>query len=107
VAAPATTGFAEPPTPTAAHKTAKPDSNLAWAKDQHARVTALVKDGKCQDAGPVAASIRSRDPDYYNSYVATDRALKQCMQYVNAAADREAEKAAAVKAKRATATDTK
>ncbi len=85
---------------------AKPlDSNFAWAKDQHARVVALVKAGKCQDAAPLVSAIRGRDPDYYNSFVASDRALKPCMQYIQAAADREAEKQ--LPAKAPVTTDTK
>lgn len=69
-----------------------PDSNFAWAKDQHARVAALVKTGNCHEAAPLAVAIKSRDPDYYNSFVATDRALKPCMQYMIEVVDREAEK---------------
>jgi hypothetical protein len=80
-----------PPPPAEAPKAA-PVSNYAWAKDQHARVAALVRAGRCQEAAPLAVAIKSRDPDYYNSFVATDRALKPCMQYVTEAADREAEK---------------
>ena len=81
---------APPPPPAQVTKAA--DSNYAWAKDQHARVAELVKAGRCQEAAPLAVAIKSRAPDYYNSFVATDRALKPCMQYVTEAADREAEK---------------
>jgi hypothetical protein len=95
-----------PPAPPAATKTAsRPDTNLAWAKDTHARVTALVKEGKCQAAAPLAIAIRNRTPDYYNSYVATDRELKPCMPYITDAtehSERSSPKAAAKKA-----TDTK
>jgi hypothetical protein len=96
----------EPPPPPAANtKTAsRPDPNLAWAKDTHARVTALVKEGKCQAAAPLAIAIRNRTPDYYNSYVATDRELKPCMPYITDAtehSERSSPKAAAK------ATDTK
>ncbi|CAN5171667.1 hypothetical protein BH11MYX1_BH11MYX1_18490 [soil metagenome] len=83
---------ASPPPPPAPVTKPAPDSNYAWAKDQHARVASLVKAGKCQEAAPLAVAIKSRDPDYYSSFVATDRALKPCMQYVTEAADREAEK---------------
>jgi len=98
---------AAPPPPPAATTTktaSRPDPNLAWAKDTHARVTALVKDGKCQAAAPLAIAIRNRTPDYYNSYVATDRELKPCMPYITDAtehSERSSPKAAAK------ATDTK
>jgi hypothetical protein len=94
----------EPPPPPAATKATRPDTNLAWAKDTHARVTALVKEGKCQAAAPLAIAIRNRTPDYYNSYVATDRELKPCMPYITDAtehSERSSPKAAAK------ATDTK
>jgi hypothetical protein len=89
-----------PPAEPAPQKTvAKPDSNLAWAKDQHARIIALVKDGKCSAAVPLAATLKTRAPDYYATNVATDRSLKSCMQYVN---DSTTEKAAEKKAAKAT-----
>ena len=51
-----------------------------------------MKTGNCHEAAPLAVAIKSRDPDYYNSFVATDRALKPCMQYMIEVVDREAEK---------------
>ena len=92
-----------PPADVPASKTvAKPDTSLAWAKDQHAKIIALVKDGKCSDAVPIAATLKTRAPDYYATNVATDRSLKSCMQYVNdtsteRAAEKKASKAADVK----------
>jgi hypothetical protein len=85
-----------PPGEPAPQKTvAKPDSSLAWAKDQHAKIIALVKDGKCSAAVPLAATLKTRAPDYYATNVATDRSLKSCMQYVNdSATERAAEKRA-------------
>lgn len=80
-----------PPPPAATEKTMAPaktvtkessPTELAWAKDQHARITALVKDGKCQEAAPLARAIRNRTPSYFSSYVATDRELKACMPYI-------------------------
>ncbi|HET9988803.1 MAG TPA: hypothetical protein VFQ65_09785 [Kofleriaceae bacterium] len=91
-----------PPAEPAASKTvAKPDGNLAWAKDQHAKIIALVKDGKCSAAVPLAATLKTRSPDYYATNVATDRSLKSCMQYVN---DTSTERAAEKKASKATDT---
>jgi hypothetical protein len=72
----------------------KEDTLLAWAKDQHARVISLVKQGKCADAAPSAVAIKNRAPDYYNAYVVTDRQIKQCMQYINDAAEKDAERSA-------------
>ncbi|MEO6776257.1 MAG: hypothetical protein ABI467_25115 [Kofleriaceae bacterium] len=86
-----------PPPPSAAD--AKPDANLVWAKGQHARILALVKDGKCSAAVPLAATLKTRAPDYYATNVATDRALKSCMQYVN---DTSNERAAEKKATKST-----
>lgn len=83
----------------AAKPPAKPDASLAWAKDQHAKIIALVKDGKCSAAVPLAATLKTRAPDYYATNVATDRALKSCMQYVN---DSTTERAAEKKAAKAT-----
>jgi len=93
-----------PPVTTAAEPPAqkpKPDTNFAWAKDQHAKIIALVKDGKCSAAVPLAATLKTRAPDYYATNVATDRSLKSCMQYVN---DSTTERAAEKKAARATDT---
>jgi hypothetical protein len=67
----------------------------SWASNQHTRVRALVANGRCTDAAPVAAEIETRNPDYYNAYVATDRALKQCKQYIAS----EVEKRQATRAK--------
>jgi anti-sigma factor RsiW len=72
----------------------KEDVAFAWAKDQHAQVIALVKAGKCRDAAPLAVGIKNRAPDYYNSYVVPDRQIKQCMQYINDAAEKDAERSA-------------
>jgi hypothetical protein len=77
----------------------KEATTLAWAKEQHARVTALVRAGNCVDAGPIAASIASAAPDYYAQFVATDRAIQQCKPYINDAKDKEAAHASKSRAK--------
>ena len=47
----------------------------------------------CKRCGaPLAVQIKNKAPDYYSSYVANDRGLKPCMAYINAAAERDAEK---------------
>ena len=88
-----------PPAATVRERTAdKPSPDNAestlvgWAKDQHLRVQAFVKAGKCQDAAKLALDISSKAPDYYAQFVATDRALKACASYINDARDKEAEK---------------
>jgi hypothetical protein len=83
---------------------AKPiDSTLlAWAKSEHARAIALAQKGECTAAAKVASGVSSRANDYYAQYMATDRSLKQCQQYI--AAEREKEAAAKAKAAKARAT---
>ncbi len=81
------------PTPDAKPTTTAPNAtNFAWAKDQHARVTTLVHDGNCRDAATIAAQIAAKANDYYNQYVATDRALKACTAYINDAREKDAER---------------
>jgi hypothetical protein len=70
----------------------KEDPSASWARDQHDRMVKLVKAGNCADAAPIAVQIKNRAPDYYSAYVANDRALKQCMAYINEASERDAEK---------------
>ncbi|MCX5747301.1 MAG: hypothetical protein NT062_32950 [Proteobacteria bacterium] len=73
-------------------KVVKADSSLvAWAQDQHARVSALVKAGNCPDAAKLASTIATRAPEYYNQAIATDRALKQCSAYFSAEREKAAE----------------
>lgn len=94
---------AEPPPP----PPAKPaEADATWAKDQHAKITALVKASKCSEAVPLANALRTRAPSYFAANVMTDRELKACMQYVNdtgnerTKAQRRSEPAAADAAKR-------
>lgn len=77
------------------------DSTLvAWAKSQHARAVALAKDGKCQSAAQVALGVSQKAPDYYASFMASDRQLKSCKQYIDNARDAEAEKSAKSRAQK-------
>lgn len=63
-----------------------PDTAVtAWARDQHARMVKLVNAGKCTEAGQVGAEIARRAPDYYQSSVANDRAVRSCQAYVDQA----------------------
>ncbi|MEO8550544.1 MAG: hypothetical protein ABI678_11245 [Kofleriaceae bacterium] len=91
--------MAEPPPP----PPKPPEAEAAWAKDQHAKITTLVKAGKCSEAVPLAKTLSARAPAYFAANVMNDRQLKSCMQYVNDTsaekAQRYREPAAATKAK--------
>ena len=86
----AATATTTAPTPTPTQQQA-PSS---WARDQHAKIGSLVRAGRCQDAAAAAVEIRTRAPDYYSAYVASDRSLKQCMPYIAGAVERSKEAAA-------------
>jgi hypothetical protein len=109
---PAQGKFAEAPPPPpqtqpAPQAPAGPATNgplLAWAKQTHAQVVALVKKGDCGSAAKLAAQVKTRAPDYFAQNMRDDRQLKSCMAYITDAADKE-ERAAPKKA--AKATDTK
>jgi hypothetical protein len=90
----------------AAKQEAKPDSSLiAWAKGEHARAVALAQKGECTAAAKLALGVSSRASDYYAQYMATDRALKQCAQYINAERDKDAERSAKSRAQKRTNAD--
>lgn len=98
-AAPPVVAAVEPPPPPAK----QPEADAVWAKDQHAKITTLVKAGKCGEAVPLAKALNTRAPAYFAANVMTDRELKACMQYVNDTstekAQRSREPAAATRAK--------
>jgi anti-sigma factor RsiW len=71
-------------------KTAELD---AWARGQHARMVKLVNAGKCTEAGPIGAEIARKNPEYYQSNVANDRAVRACRGYVDRARRAKAEDA--------------
>ena len=77
------------------------DSTLiGWAKQQHAHAVSLAKNGDCKGAAQVALQVSSRAPDYYASYMASDRQLKSCKSYIDDARDRDAEKSAKSRAQK-------
>jgi hypothetical protein len=84
-----------PTSPTSPAPTATPqDSTLiSWAKSTHAQVIAKVKSGDCQAAAKLALTVSNRAPEYYSQYMATDRQLKSCKQYIDNERDKDAEKA--------------
>jgi len=98
-----------PPAPTVAteekKEQAKPDPQLAWAKEQHGKVIAAVKAGNCDSAANIAVQISNRAPAYYASNVETDRTIKQCMQYITAQREKDAERAQRAKSTQRRAAD--
>ncbi|MEZ4401848.1 MAG: hypothetical protein R3B06_17600 [Kofleriaceae bacterium] len=62
-----------------------PRTNDAWARDEHARMVKLVAAGRCTEAGKIGADIARRAPEYYQSAVANDRAVRSCQAYVDQA----------------------
>ncbi len=81
-----------------------------WAGEQHERVKSLVTQSRCTDAATAAAAIEARAPEYYEAYVATDRALKQCQSYIANAVTQQQDrrmKASAAKASKAAPSDSK
>ena len=99
-----------PPPPPPAPPTEKPadkpvDPLIAWAKQEHAKVTAAVRAGNCQNAANIAVQISNRAPAYYASNVETDRTLKQCMQYITAQREKEAERTQRAKSTQRRAVD--
>ena len=81
-----------------------------WAGEQHERVKSLVTQSRCTDAATVAATIEARAPEYYEAYVAHDRALKQCQSYIAGAVEQQQDtraKASSAKASKAAPTDSK
>ncbi len=95
------------PTPTTAPTAnqATVDPKLAWARKQHASAIAAARADRCADAAALASSIATQVPAYYEQNVASDRALKSCVQYIAAERQKAEERARAARAK--TAADTK
>jgi len=46
----------------------------------------------CKEASSLALALSNRAPGYYQQNVENDRTLKQCMTYINAAREQEAER---------------
>jgi len=108
--APAQSAAPAPPPPSAVAREeksadkveAKPaDPELAWAKQQHARVVASVRAGNCSAAANVALAIQDRAPAYYAQHLENDRDIKKCNVYI--AQKREKQQQEAERAQRARA----
>ncbi len=76
----------------------KADEESTWAREQHVKVTNAVKANNCKDATALAVALSNRAPGYYTTNVENDRALKQCMTYINAEREKEAERQRAQRA---------
>lgn len=85
-------------------KAADDKALIDWAQKQRQQVLAFVKSNNCRAAANAAVAIYNRAPDYYAANIATDRAIKPCIAYVNNEREREDRSRAA--AKRAIPTDT-
>ncbi|HWO26940.1 MAG TPA: hypothetical protein VNO30_49760 [Kofleriaceae bacterium] len=72
-------------------KAAAGDADLSWARDQHERLRAQVRAGRCPDAAGTAVTLSSRAPAYYQQNVENDRSIKECFVYINAERERAAE----------------
>jgi hypothetical protein len=86
-AAPAAT--TAPPKSEPAKEQAKDSALVQWAKGEHARAVALVRNGDCAAAAKVAVNVSNRASSYYTQQMQTDRNLKGCQARI--AAEREAE----------------
>lgn len=93
------------PATVAAEEKPRPDPLVAWAKEQHGKVIAAVKAGNCQNAANIAVQISNRAPAYYASNVESDRTLKNCMSYITAQREKEAERVQRSKATQRRAVD--
>jgi hypothetical protein len=71
----------------------KADGDLAWAREQHSRLVVQVRAGRCTEAAGTAVALSSRAPGYYQQNVEGDRAVKDCLAYINAERERAAERA--------------
>lgn len=70
------------------------DPQLAWAREQHTAILARVRSGDCKGAANLAVGLANRDLGYYQSNVATDRSVKECLAYIDNAREKDAEQRA-------------
>ncbi|MBA2544636.1 MAG: hypothetical protein H0V17_33645 [Deltaproteobacteria bacterium] len=63
-----------------------------WAREQHTKVANAVRTNNCKDATALAVQLSNRAPAYYTQHVENDRSLKQCMTYINAEREKEADR---------------
>jgi hypothetical protein len=76
-----------------------------WAEAQHKALVTLVQQDNCDGAANLALKIEGRTPDYYNRNVATDRAVRKCLSYINTRRQAQADEAQKRAASRAKAAD--
>ena len=70
------------------------DPQLAWAREQHTAIIARIRAGDCKGAANIAVVLANRDIAYYKTNVSTDRSVKECLAYIDAARERDAEQRA-------------
>ncbi|MBA3461388.1 MAG: hypothetical protein H0T46_15605 [Deltaproteobacteria bacterium] len=70
------------------------DPQIAWAREQHTAIIARIRAGDCKGAANIAVVLSNRDIAYYKTNVATDRSVKECLAYIDAARERDAEQRA-------------
>jgi len=81
------------PTPTEERQETEEATVLGWAKEVHGKVVAAVRANNCKEATSLAVTLSSKAPGYYAQNVENDRALKQCVTYINAEREKETERA--------------
>ncbi|MGN6107374.1 MAG: hypothetical protein ACTHU0_19855 [Kofleriaceae bacterium] len=69
-------------------------TELAWARDQHARVVAQVRAGNCRAAADLALAVSNRAPGYFQQNVEGDRSVKECLPLINTEREKYAEQQA-------------
>lgn len=69
-------------------------TELAWARDQHARIVAQVRAGNCRAAAEVALEVSNRAPGYFQQNVEGDRSVKECLPLINTEREKYAEQQA-------------
>ncbi len=104
--APPNEPVAAAPVPPPSDKDASKDA--AWARGEHAKLKKLVAAGKCAEAAKLGAAMATRDPEYYQQFVANDRQVQGCAAYIREKRALESEKTSAGKpTKSPVTTDTK
>ena len=75
-----------------------------WARGEHDKLKKLVAAGKCAEAAKVGAAMATRDPEYYQQFVANDRQVQGCAAYIREKRAMESEKTSAGKPSKAPST---
>lgn len=79
-------------------ESAKNSEDVGKANSQLQSARQYANNGDCTNATKVAMQIREYAPEFYNTNVITDRALKQCGAYLNDAAEKAQERSGKARA---------